>query len=477
MSSLANQHSEHVPDELRHPAQSRGIRSWQVTGFPLSLAWERCRYAMTFALLLLIQIPLGADEPAAEEGAGDAATIVDDDDFGVDPAVELRAEEDEDAAVLFAQSQLSIEDFDRDVFGGAEREAERSRKLFEIILTLKLASFDWPCGMTDVQKQKVQLAGRGDIERSFARVGEHRRKFDSMGESEPDDGRWGRQMAEVRAAKAIIETDPFSNGSLFLKTLVHSLTPEQLPKYDVVRAILRVGGRVQTRSLGSTTLREIDLHRRRFSDAGMERLSGLQDVQVLNLESTRISDAGLVHLRGLLELEELDLGTTDVTDAGLRELQGLKKLRKLNLQNTPAGDATLLGLKGLTNLRDLGLFGTPVGDRGLEVLREFKDLECLNLGATAVSDTGLSNIHPQAAVRLRELNLQGTQITDQGMQTIAKFRNLEVLELRNTPVTDAGLDCLRTLTRLKELYLAGTEVTDSAAADLNQILTDVKIYK
>lgn len=403
---------------------------------------------------------------AANDNNKDDDNVVDEDD------------PKEAAAERVTETRLDVEDFDRHVFGGAESEwPERSRKLFEIILGLKVSSFEWPCGLADAQKRKIQLAGRGDIERSFARVDEHRQRFDSLAKSEQDDDCWSRQMKESGSAKAIIESDPFGDGSLFVKTLVHSLTADQFPKYEAVRAILRAGGRVRTRSSGSEPLREIDLRVTRFSDAGLDLLGRIKDVQILNLESTRVTDAGLGQLQGLSDLEELDLGDTRVTDAGLVQLQCLKKLRKLNLMSTQAGDATLLGLKGLTKLRHLGLFGTNISDRGLEMLPNLKNLEVLNLGATQISDAGLLNLRPQAAVRLKELNLQGTQITDFGLRTVARLKNLEVLELRNTRVTDVGLGYLRKLTCLNELYLAGTDVSDSAVADFNRMLPEVKTYK
>ncbi|HEY2250682.1 MAG TPA: hypothetical protein VGH74_06460 [Planctomycetaceae bacterium] len=409
----------------------------------------------------------------AQAASGPVAAANDhQDDVDVDEPKDVMDEE------LPAAVQLDADYFEREVFGSDKPEgAARSRKLFEIILELKLSSYEWACRLKDIQKRKILLAGRGDIEHSFAQVDVHRQAFSQLAHSEPDADCWNRQVKESAAAKAIVDSDPFGERSLFQSTLKNSLSAEQFPQYEAVRVILHAGGRVKTRTCGSADLREIDLHVTRFSNAGMGLLERLTNVQVLNLESTRVTDAGLARLSGLSELEDLDLGDLQVTEACLARLQGLKKLRRLNLQGTPAGDATLLALKGLTKLRSLGLFGTLISDQGMAALHGLGDLEVLTLGATRISDAGLLHLSPQAAAHLKELDLQQTQITDSGLKIIGRLKNLELLELRSTRVTDAGLGELSNLTRLKELYLSGADVTDAAVADLQRTLPDVKIYK
>ena len=67
---------------------------------------------------------------------------------------------------------------------------------------------------------------------------------------------------------------------------------------------------------------EVDLYRKKISDAGLADIKGLTSLEALNLNSCRqVTDAGLVHLKGLTNLEDLDLGETKVTDAGLAAMQ------------------------------------------------------------------------------------------------------------------------------------------------------------
>jgi len=76
------------------------------------------------------------------------------------------------------------------------------------------------------------------------------------------------------------------------------------------------------------------------TDAGLEHLTGLHQLEKLELYDTGITDAGLGHLKELRQLRELGLSGTEVTDAGLEHLKGLRRLHTLAL--SPAEVAGLL---------------------------------------------------------------------------------------------------------------------------------------
>jgi hypothetical protein len=466
------------------PAISKSSRREQTADF----AFRLVRLSLAVGLLLLAPQGLQSEEIPSE--------VIGDDDIAIarlknpeGPSEQTPGAVNEDAdddepdegrpRIRIAESRpLGVDDFDGRVFGNGESDgAERSRKLFEIVLELKISTYDWACRLTAAQRRKLVLAGHGDIQRMFQTIDEHRRKFASLAESEPPEELHGRQWKEASSAQALLESDPFGEGSLIFKTLKNTLTAEQTPQYEAVRAIARKGGRVKMRSSAAAQLREIDLHRRKFTDSGMALVGNLQDVQILNLGSTRVTDAGLFHLRGLSDLEELDLSDTRVTDAGLIHLQNLKRLRKLNLGGTEASDATLLLLKESTNFRHVGLFGTRITDIGLEAFRDSKSLEVLDLGGTQITDLGIANLHLAEMTHLKELDLQRTRVTDIGLRSLSDLNNIEVLDLRGTQFTDAGVSHLRSLTSLKELFLQETAVTETAVADLNESLPKARIYK
>ena len=61
-----------------------------------------------------------------------------------------------------------------------------------------------------------------------------------------------------------------------------------------------------------------------MTDAGLENLKALTELETLGLAGTQVTDAGLPYLKGLAKLLSLNLGHTKVTEEGVRKLkQGL----------------------------------------------------------------------------------------------------------------------------------------------------------
>jgi len=85
-------------------------------------------------------------------------------------------------------------------------------------------------------------------------------------------------------------------------------------------------------------LRGVYLDHTAVTDAGVERLKGLIQLEELRLKATRITDAGLKHLEGLSQLQLLDLERNNVTDAGLEHLKLLSHLKVLRLDSTMVTD-------------------------------------------------------------------------------------------------------------------------------------------
>ena len=133
-------------------------------------------------------------------------------------------------------------------------------------------------------------------------------------------------------------------------------------KAKAIAEIERLGGKVTVndRSPDKPVI-GVDLSYTTVTDAAMEYLMDLTDLQSLNLYHTKVTGAGLTHLKGLTKLQSLDLGETKVTDAGLEHLKGLTELRSLNFQSvnfayySEVGDSGLEQLKGLTQLQTLNL--------------------------------------------------------------------------------------------------------------------------
>ncbi len=88
------------------------------------------------------------------------------------------------------------------------------------------------------------------------------------------------------------------------------------------------------------------------TDAALECLEDLPQLQILDLTDSQVTDAGLEHVKKLVHLERLFLDGTGVTDAGLEHLKGLTELRVLQLYATQVTDAGVANLqKALPNCK------------------------------------------------------------------------------------------------------------------------------
>ncbi len=246
----------------------------------------------------------------------------------------------------------------------------------------------------------------------------------------------------------------------------HSLTIE--PNADQSKAIAEVeklGGKVtlDEKSPGKPVI-SVVLQETNVTDAELEYLKGLTQLQSLNLVLTHVTDAGLANLEGMTNLQRLDLFGTKVTDAGLMNLKGMTKLQVLDLIGTKVTDTGLANLKGMTKLQTLNLIGTKVTDAGLANLKDMTKLRTLILSQTDVTGVGLGYL--KGLHDLKTLVLIRTQVTDAGLASLTALPQLRILMLSDTKVTDAGLEHLKGLTNLKTLYLDGTDVTDAGLKDL-----------
>ena len=151
------------------------------------------------------------------------------------------------------------------------------------------------------------------------------------------------------------------------------------------------------------------------SDKDLECLGGFPSLRRLDITWPEITDAGLEHVRDLTNIEALDLNVffndgANVTDAGLRNLSGLTQLRFLNLGCTNVSGEGLVHLSGLMRLEELGLTKTRVADDGLRYLNGLRSMRRLYLSDTKITDDGLSQL--DGMEHLEILDLSGTAITD-----------------------------------------------------------------
>ncbi|MGA2031281.1 MAG: hypothetical protein ABSG68_03405 [Thermoguttaceae bacterium] len=103
---------------------------------------------------------------------------------------------------------------------------------------------------------------------------------------------------------------------------------------EAAAAVEKLGGQVEwsepsgplwlRRLLGDDLFRsvvDVGLGGTEVTDAELEHLKGLDQLQSLNLARTNIAGAGLGNLKGLNQLQYVYLGGTQVTDAGVKKRQ------------------------------------------------------------------------------------------------------------------------------------------------------------
>jgi hypothetical protein len=339
-------------------------------------------------------------------------------DAGERQAAPPNAGRDDDEPPLVDEMEFLNDDDDFILHNYLSDEIETRERLAPI-LKQKIAAIDRFCGLSDVQRRKLQLSGRGDIKRRLDAIDRARSRLQSV----RNDAKQANEVRhEIEALCHGRNLRPFADGSLFDKSLKANLTVEQMAGYVAYRTVILAHGEIQCEPEGVFEIR---------------------------LSKTAFSDEDLAHLKVLKNLQRLFLDSTPVTDAGVESLESLTGLIELSLSHTAVKNAALIHLKWLAGLQWLSLAGTRITDAGLARLGEATGLKGLRLAETQVSDAGL--VH------------------------LAGLINLEKLDLRGTHVTDAGLEHLRNLRRLRRLQLGGTRATESGIAELKSVLPDVDI--
>lgn len=163
------------------------------------------------------------------------------------------------------------------------------------------------------------------------------------------------------------------------------------------------------------------------TDSACEILGEMQQLRGLNLKKTafekkRISNLGLSKLTGLVKLEFLDVSGNNITNDGLQSLKPLAHLRELRLNRVPINDEGLTKLTTLKHLEYLelifteGFAGPKVTDAGTKPLSELKQLKTLNMVGARITDESLP--HLSSLKKLTHLIVIGSNFSNIGMNQL-----------------------------------------------------------
>jgi len=148
-------------------------------------------------------------------------------------AVPMRASAQEGAIVEAPAPEqpqfiYSDENFNQWVFG-VNRNPQAARSRLDSLLTVRMEDADRACTLTDAQKAKLRLAGRGDLKHYFDKVDLARKRFELV---RSDQNKINEFLQEIQPLTSIANAGPFADGSLFAKTLARTLTPAQTAGYQ-----------------------------------------------------------------------------------------------------------------------------------------------------------------------------------------------------------------------------------------------------
>jgi hypothetical protein len=116
-----------------------------------------------------------------------------------------------------------------------DRGVPAARQRLDSHLSIYLDELDRACKLSDAQKKKLQLAGRGDIKHFFDRYEHVKRNFKPFNQNQPDFQEvWQKLWQEVSPLQTSLQSGLFEEESLFLKSISNTLTPSQRKGYDAM---------------------------------------------------------------------------------------------------------------------------------------------------------------------------------------------------------------------------------------------------
>ena len=157
--------------------------------------------------------------------------------FGLTSITTAQDEDDDppaDAAMLGLPQAQNFEmpenQFDSWVFQNLQTVAA-ARKRLDQMLVLRMDDIDQTCQLTEAQRKKLLLAGRGDVLQFFEQVEVVRKKFLLV---RKDQQKFNQIWQEISPLQVRFQAGLFDDGSLYHKTLRNMLKGEQLSKFSQV---------------------------------------------------------------------------------------------------------------------------------------------------------------------------------------------------------------------------------------------------
>jgi beta-lactamase regulating signal transducer with metallopeptidase domain/Leucine-rich repeat (LRR) protein len=158
---------------------------------------------------------------------------------------------------------------------------------------------------------------------------------------------------------------------------------------------------------GLTAIENLELPGSSITNSGLATLAGLKKLKTLNLADAPIDDGSCQLVAKLFpRLRELDLRRTKITDAGVESIASLTDLDYLILDHTAITDAALAPLESLKSLRWLSVSGTDFAPTAIAELKKVRPGINIALDRSFSFVEGLNNIHRQRSPEVPEFKPQ-----------------------------------------------------------------------
>lgn len=194
-----------------------------------------------------------------------------------------------------------------------------------------------------------------------------------------------------------------------------------------------------------------------ISDQALIRLTSMSDghgaITQINAAGGSITDAGLEQLSKLPNLEKLSLDGNPVSDEGMKALVKVPSLQSLSLSSTRTSAEGLGHLALLPGLKRLEMMGTKLTPADFEAIGKLPHLEGLVLNRVLeLNDAALDQICNASTLKMLQIN-ECIGVTDKGLVALAKAPGLEELSMNKCHITGVGFGAAHSKGGLKSLKL------------------------
>lgn len=225
-------------------------------------------------------------------------------------------------------------------------------------------------------------------------------------------------------------------------------------------------GPAEWRAIGQLTeLRKLTVYggAKGLDDETVGQLATLTKLESLSIDGAQLSDAGLEKLAALTNLQSaaffhLSFRMEGFTGKGFAAWRSMPKLEKLTVAGMTMGDEGFAAIGTLIGLTDLRVWHTCRTEASNAEIAKLPKLTSLRLGQRLPQGPGTP-----------------TSLSDASLPTLAKILTLESLEIGEAAFTLEALGQLKALPNLKRLKIYNTSFTEADIEKLRQQLPDVEI--